>query len=237
MDKGTLVHEVVENLHTPFIGKILTVEDFDLMFERLPSLMEEKYKSIYHGNKKRTGRNYIIFEVLQKSVIDLLSAEQKIVEQGNQLKVLYLEKKFEKEISIPGVSQPVKLIGVVDRIDELNGTLRIIDYKTGRVNPNQLIIPDWDLLLSNRDYAYLFQILVYSYVHPEFISSYKTVEAGIISFRNLPSYFMKFSIKFKKSDPSESQGICAVNLSNFEKILFEIILEIFDQKINFNHKN
>jgi hypothetical protein len=74
-------------------------------------------------------------------------------------------------------------------------------------------------------------------VHPEFISSYKTVEAGIISFRNLPSYFMKFSIKFKKSDPSESQGICAVNQSNFEKILFEIILEIFDQKINFNHKN
>ena len=237
MDKGTLVHEVVENLYTPFIGKILTVEDFDLMFERLPSLMEEKYKSIYHGNKKRTGRNYIVFEVLQKSVIDLLSAEQKIVDQGDQLKVLYLEKKFEKEISIPGVSQPVKLIGVVDRIDELNGILRIIDYKTGRVNPNQLIIPDWDLLLSNRDYAYLFQILVYSYVHPEFISSYKTVEAGIISFRNLPSYFMKFSIKFKKSDPSESQGICAENLSNFEKILFEIILEIFDQKINFNHKN
>ena len=120
MDKGTLVHEVVENLYTPFIGKILTVEDFDLMFERLPSLMEEKYKSIYHVNKNRTGRNYIVFEVLQKSVIDLLSAEQKIVEQGDQLKVLYLEKKFEKEISIPGVSQPVKLIGVVDRIDELN---------------------------------------------------------------------------------------------------------------------
>ena len=32
-------------------------------------------------------------------MIDLLSAEQKIVEQGDQLKVLYLEKKFEKEIT------------------------------------------------------------------------------------------------------------------------------------------
>ncbi len=223
MDKGTLVHEVVENLFTPFIGKTLTVEDFDSMFECLPSLMEEKYKSIYHGNKKRTGQSQI-FEVLQKSVIDLLNEEKKIVKQGDQLKVLYLEKKFEKEISIPGVSQPVKLIGVVDRIDELNGTLRIIDYKTGRVNPNQLITPEWDLLLTNRDYAYLFQILLYSYVHPEFISSYKTVEAGIISFRNLPSYFMKFSTKFNKSDPLVSQGICEVNLSKFEEILFEIIL-------------
>ena len=237
MDKGTLVHEVVETLFTPFIGKTLKVEDFDSMFECLPSLMEEKYKSIYHGNKERTGRNYIIFEVLQKSVIDLLNEEKKIVKQGNQLKVLYLEKKFEKEITIPGISHPVKLIGAVDRIDELNGTLRIIDYKTGRVNPNQLITPEWDLLLTNRDYAYLFQILLYSYVHPEFISSYKTVEAGIISFRNLPSYFMKFSTKFNKSDPLVSQGICEVNLSKFEEILFDIIFEIFNQKINFIHKN
>ena len=237
MDKGTLVHEVLEKLYKPYIGKALMTEDFDSMFDRLPSLMEERYKSIYHGNNERTGRNYIIFEVLQKSVIDLLKAEKKIVKEGHRLKVLHLEKKFEKEISIPGISQSVKLIGVVDRIDELNGTLRIIDYKTGLVIPNQLKISEWELLSSNRDYAYLFQILLYSYVHSEFISSYKAVEAGIISFRNLPSYFMKFSIKFIKSDPLVSQGICAVNLSKFEEILFEIILDIFNQKLNFINKN
>ena len=48
---------------------------------------------------------------------------------------------------------------------------------------------------------------------------------------------MKFSTKFNKSDPLVSQGICEVNLSKFEEILFDIIFEIFNQKINFIHKN
>ena len=161
MDKGNLVHEVVEQLYLPYQNQLLRVEDFEQMKARLLPLMEERYQSIYHGTQQKTGRNHIIFEVLKKSILDFLAIEQKHVQQGNCIKILQLEHKFEESIQLPGIDFPVKLIGVVDRIDLYNDTLRIIDYKTGMIQPRQLKLPDWEVFDEQTDYAYLFQILLY----------------------------------------------------------------------------
>ena len=46
---------------------------------------------------------------------------------------------------MPGIDFPIKLVGVVDRIDLYNDTLRIIDYKTGMIQPRQLKLPHWEV--------------------------------------------------------------------------------------------
>ena len=99
--------------------------------------MEDKYQLIYHGNNRRTGRNYIIFEFLKKSILDFLAIEEASINQGNEIKILDLEKSFEHSINIPELDFPIKLIGIVDRMDQFNGNLRIIDYKTGLIQPKQ----------------------------------------------------------------------------------------------------
>lgn len=231
MDKGNLVHEVVEQLYLPFQNQILREGDFEQMKARLLLLMEERYQSIYHGTQQKTGRNHIIFEVLKKSILDFLNQEQKCVREGNQIKILHLEHPFEQVIKLTGVDFPVKLIGVVDRIDSYNGTLRIIDYKTGMVQPKQLKLPHWEIFQENADYAYLFQILLYSYVQKSLISQYPKATAGIISFRNLPQYFMPFS-----DDNDQENTLNSENLNHFQSSLFKIISEIFDPKINFVDK-
>ena len=231
MDKGNLVHEVVEQLYLPFQNQILREGDFEQMKARLLSLMEERYQSIYHGTQQKTGRNHIIFEVLKKSILDFLNQEQKCVREGNQIKILHLEHPFEQVIKLTGVDFPIKLIGVVDRIDSYNGTLRIIDYKTGMVQPKQLKLPNWEIFQENADYAYLFQILLYSYVQKSLISQYPKATAGIISFRNLPQYFMPFSDYNDQENTLNSE-----NLNHFQSSLFKIISEIFDPKINFVDK-
>ena len=76
-------------------------------------------------------------------------------------------------MNIPELDFPIKLIGIVDRMDQFNGTLRIIDYKTGLIQPKQLRLKDWRALREDHDLAYLFQILIYSYVHADTISRYK----------------------------------------------------------------
>jgi hypothetical protein len=190
--------------------------------------MEDKYQSIYHGNNRRTGRNYIIFEVLKKSILDFLAIEEASINQGNEIKILDLEKSFEHSINIPELDFPIKLIGIVDRMDQFNGTLRIIDYKTGLIQPKQLRLKDWKELRGDNDLAYLFQILIYSYVHADTISRYKESFTGIISFRNLPEYFMPFELKI-----DHSYALNNDNLNNFEKVLFELIGEIFNSRIPF----
>ena len=231
MDKGNLVHEVVEQLYLPYQNQLLRVEDFEQMKARLLPLMEERYQSIYHGTQQKTGRNHIIFEVLKKSILDFLAIEQKHVQQGNCIKILQLEHKFEESIQLPGIDFPVKLIGVIDRIDLYNDTLRIIDYKTGIIQPRQLKLPHWEVFDEQTDYAYLFQILLYSYVQKSLLSKHQKTAAGIISFRNLPQYFMSFS-----HGNNCDQALNVKNLDCFEATLFKIISEIFDPKVNFKNK-
>lgn len=231
MDKGNLVHEVVEQLYLPYQDQILTPADFKQMKERLLPLMEERYQSIYHGTQHRTGRNHIIFEVLKKSILDFLALEQKYVEEGNRIKILHLEHQFDQSIQLPEIDFPIKLIGVVDRIDLFNDTLRIIDYKTGKIQSKQLKLPHWDVFNEQTDYAYLFQILLYSYVQKPLLSKYQKSTAGIISFRNLPQYFMPFSC-----ENNQDQALNQENLDRFEATLYKIIREIFDPKVNFEDK-
>ena len=165
MNKGNLVHEVIEQLYLPYKNQILSVLDFKEMKKRLLPLMEEHYKSIYHGSHKKTGRNHIIFQVLKKSILDFLEVEQKQVKEGNQIKILYLEHPFERSVSIPGIDFPIKLIGAIDRIDLYNETLRIIDYKTGKIELKHLNLPYWEVFDEQTEYAYLFQILLLSLIH------------------------------------------------------------------------
>ncbi|MGB0395474.1 MAG: PD-(D/E)XK nuclease family protein [Flavobacteriaceae bacterium] len=231
MDKGNLVHEVVEQLYLPYRNQMLTPADFKQMKERLLLLMEERYQSIYHGAENRTGRNHIIFEVLKKSILDFLTIEEKCVQQGNRIEILHLEHPFEQSIQLPGIDFPIKLVGVVDRIDLYNDTLRIIDYKTGMIQPRQLKLPHWEVFDEQTDFAYLFQILLYSYVQKSLLSKHQKTAAGIISFRNLPQYFMSFS-----HGNNRDQALNAENLDHFEATLFKIISEIFDPKVNFKNK-
>ena len=231
MDKGNLVHEVVEQLYLPYQDQILTPADFKQMKERLIPLMEERYQSIYHGTQHRTGRNHIIFEVLKKSILDFLAIEKKYIEEGNRIKILHLEHQFEQSIQVPGIDFPVKLIGVVDRIDLFNDTLRIIDYKTSKIQPKQLKLPHWGAFNEQTDYAYLFQILLYSYVQKPILSKYQKSTAGIISFRNLPQYFMPFNC-----ENTQNHALNKENLDRFETTLYNIISEIFDPNVNFEGK-
>ena len=193
--------------------------------------MEERYESIYHGTSQKTGRNLIIFEVLKKSILDFLTLEQKQIQGGNRIKILHLEHEFEQTLEIPGIDFLVKLIGVVDRIDLYNDTLRIIDYKTGMIQPKQLKLPHWEALVQDTEYAYLFQILLYSYVQKSLLQQHKKTAAGIISFRNLPEYFMPFSFDKNQEDPLNGD-----HLNRFETTLFKVLNEIFDPKVDFTPK-
>ena len=74
------------------------------------------------------------------------------------------------------------------------------------------------------DYAYLFQILLYSYVKKPLLSKYQKAAAGIISFRNLPQYFMAFS-----TENDEYQALNQENLDRFEKTLFRLSMKFLIQ--------
>ena len=229
-ERGTLVHKVLEDLYKPYLNKTLRLKDFNLMENNLEDLMNEKYEIIYGTNYKKTGYNYIIREVLKKHIKDFILKEKNLVKNGRDLKILHLEKNLEKNISIPGLSFPVKLIGQVDRIDKLDGITRIIDYKTGKILSSNLKVSEIKNLFSDSQFISSFQVLTYCYLYSDFIDKNNLVESGIISFKNLDQYFMPLSLSNSKKNNFIDFSI----ISSFEKFLINFIKEILDKKIPFS---
>ena len=132
----------------------------------------------------------------------------------------------------------MKLKGIVDRIDEYNGVLRIIDYKSGKVLQNQVEIADWDNLLTDYNkYSKCFQVLCYAYMLNSTKQFSTPFEGGIISFKNLQGeYFLKFSKKESTNSRTKDKLITQETLDHFYIQLKKLILEICNPDIPFTEK-
>ena len=227
--RGKIVHKVLEDLYEPYLNKTLRLENFNLMEKRIEGLINEKFKKIYGNSYKKTGSNYIIHEVLKKNIKDFILKEKNLVKDGRTIEIIYLEEDLEKNISIPSLPFPVKFRGQPDRIDKLDGVTRIIDYKTGKILPSNLKLSKIENLFSGTKFISSFQLLSYFYLYSNQLENNDSVQAGIISFKNLDQYFMPLSL----SGSQKNNFIDSSTLSLFEKSLIDLIIEIFDRKIPF----
>lgn len=141
------------------------------------------------------------------------------------------------DIKVEGLDFPIKLKGKVDRIDSYNGTTRVIDYKSGKVEQNKVEIVDWNDLITDYDkYSKSFQILCYAYMmHCKNLIELP-IEAGIISFKNLSNGFLKFGKKESARARTKNQVIDQEILNSFEIELKKLITEICNADINFIEK-
>ena len=136
---GTVVHETLDELYKPYVGKYLKASDIVTMEKIAKDLVSEKFSKHFINGNISTGKNRLIFEVANRFVSNFLAKEKELLQdENNQLKIVATEQNLSFEIEIDGFDFPFKIHGNVDRIDELNGVLRIIDYKTGKVTKANL---------------------------------------------------------------------------------------------------
>ncbi len=230
---GTVIHDVLEKLYEPFVSKNVLKEDVKLMFQKVEPLLEKMFEKHYRKGAVSTGKNKLIVEVCKKHIERFLKQEYDLLKQNKELRIISLEERLELLIQIEGVDFPIKLKGTVDRIDELDGITRIIDYKTGKVEEKDLKVIDFDLLGSEYKYTKALQVLFYAYLfvnskkHP----NYSTIEAGIISFKNLNNGFLKLNFSEKRG--AKENDVQEEHLTLFFEELKRIIIEILNPTIPF----
>ncbi|MCF6346840.1 MAG: PD-(D/E)XK nuclease family protein [Flavobacteriaceae bacterium] len=217
---GTIIHKTLEVLYIPFIGKYLTEGAIKIMKTKVSDEVKKWFIKEY-GNNITSGKNLLIYKVAHQFIDNFLTQEIALIRQGKQTKIIALEHDLETSITIEGLNFPIHLKGQADRIDEVDGVIRIIDYKTGKVTQPQLIIKNWDLLTSDYKYSKSFQVLFYALLYTQMNTidlDSTQLESGIISFKNLKSRFLKVN----KNNVSKD------DLDNFTIQLKQLILEIFD---------
>jgi hypothetical protein len=145
------------------------------------------------------GKNYLSLQIAQKLTKDFLNLEQQLLKEATannrQIKLVGKEEELVYDLIVDGLN--FKLIGQADRVDLEGDTLRIIDYKTGKVEEAEVALTEYDELTSNNKKAKAFQLLMYAYLYLKMNPQHqkKEVVAGNFAFKNLKSGLIKVSKK------------------------------------------
>jgi ATP-dependent helicase/nuclease subunit B len=203
---GTWVHKVLENvdqkileLHQGWIDQ----SDVEERIQNLDTLLDEAMSQIQEREgvfEMETGFNFVLKEVAKTLLESYYQAER----TWNSERVQLLDTEMDLMTMVPvqfeGQHFEVKIKGRVDRLDRVESVYRIIDYKTGKVEPKDLKIGEIGLrgeleaadLKGKLLQLWLYKFLLLQSVHDQSNELFSgldwrqlDVEPGIISFRNL----------------------------------------------------
>ncbi|HEY6915284.1 MAG TPA: PD-(D/E)XK nuclease family protein, partial [Paludibacter sp.] len=132
---GSLFHKVMENLYLPYKGQMIQSDDFDLMIKntlKIDNEIHSAFNTEYFKRKTGTfipleGNNLLIASVLRKYILQVLKVDKKHA----PFRYISSEERCSIQYPIHSGELNVNLKGFIDRIDEKEGRLRILDYKTG----------------------------------------------------------------------------------------------------------
>ena len=161
------------------------------------------------------GKDLIFIEVLKKCIINILNFERELVKKGNKIKILSLENKMTSMIRV-NQNSDVILTGTIDRIDTFNNNLRIIDYKSGKIETNYLKFKGFEILKNNHKYSNMLQLLFY-----KLLVSKKHQDVNDIGL----CYFKKNNNPYEFIENSED-----IEISKIENFIREIIESIMEKE-------
>ena len=230
---GTVVHDTLEELYKPFEGRYISFSDITVMQQKTKERVVFYFSKHFKSGDISTGKNRLIFEVANRFVINFLKQEKELLKnKENKLKIIATEQTLATEVDINGLDFPIKIHGQVDRIDELNGVTRIIDYKTGKVESMNLKVSNFEDVRELKFHKAI-QVMLYAYLYTQ-NTQYdfsKGLEAGIYSFKNLKKGFLKMNFSANSRKPDNV--VTEERLEEFMEEIKEYIKEIFNSEIDF----
>jgi len=223
---GNLVHYSLQDIYENLKGKVLTEKDLENSIKAVDQYIDGAIEKLKHQPEfYEKGMNFIHKAIAKKVIIALLNFDLDLVKTGNQLKIIDIERKFEKVDFYLNeeTKDKISFYGYIDRIDELNGTIRIIDYKTAKTKNLSVKIDEANVddYFHNSERKQALQLCIYQYVIqslPEFWGL--PVETGIWSFAEANKGVA--SLNFDRGNLDDA--IIAVK---------NIILEILNPEISF----
>ncbi len=183
---GNLFHATMEYIYKPLKDKLINSEYLDKLianslyiYQLIQKAFSEKYfKKGDSSSIALEGNNLLIARVIKKYVTQVLRVDKKYA----PFKIIDVEKDCKLEISTSAGMVNIK--GYIDRIDEKEAKVRIIDYKTGQGDLTFKSMENvFEHNIENRP-KHVLQTLLYGlFYEPD--ADGKTIVPGIYYMRNL----------------------------------------------------
>lgn len=218
---GSWLHETLETLDKEYRMKDRPVDEQIVL-----RVLDEQFAKVMKGRLAESGMNLLLYQTARRLMLDFQRKQNELV----GLKVLGTEKIYTTSINVPVDGEVIRVMiaGKIDRIEEYQNQIRIIDYKTGYVKlpENRGLIADLkDRLLVETDsnWEKMRQLWLYKYLllkNEGFAG--KSVEAGFYSFRRINDGLLTNKVQFGVDETPDQY------ITESEEMLKKIIAEMLD---------
>lgn len=187
MEFGEIIHQCLEELFKPFIGKTIGLENiksFDAQFETiLNNITQNKFGK---PKDKLLGLKRINIELGIEILSSYLKDEgkdlKKIKDEGNILSIIDLEKHVERDFV--GKKMQFSVHGFIDRVDRVGTEIRLLDYKTGKAKISLRNLEE-NILKSEPTHNLARQLILYAWLMiPYCRENGYTLSTGVYSFKD-----------------------------------------------------
>ncbi len=236
---GSIIHEALDRILSPYKNDVVDDKIVDHILSKtdLKQLLEEETKKIAKDIETGKGINKLYLftaETLIDKYLKLIKSDKFLLLETER----DLTHNFSFHHNILNKEVKVTLHGKADRIDLQDNVIRIVDYKTGRIEKYEKFEFDskealWDA--KNKDK--ILQLLIYKYLliknktNLGFMRPYQNhkIESGFYFFRKGNDPFLQLKTA---SHLNDENSFC----QNVESILIDIIHEILNPEIPFTEE-
>jgi len=230
---GSAIHEAFKDVYPK--GNVLA-KDLDNIRDCLLDTVEDKFIKIGRLESVISGKNYLNLEVAKKLTINFLEYEKSYLLLSSQkslsLNILESEIELQHTLNIGGINFVIK--GKIDRIDEYDDHIRIIDYKSGSVKVSDLSFRKWDEFSEAPYKPKALQLLIYAYLYiknnPSILN--RKVIVGNFAFKNLQEGLITLSSY--ENNKKEILYIDNENIQQIENIIIDVIRKIMNSDFSEN---
>jgi hypothetical protein len=237
---GNILHKTLNSIYSVITSKKITTTVLERLLKNVAYIEDrllDAFNTEFFSNRIKSkdllaGRNILIFEVLRKYLIRIIEMDKSLA----PFEIDELEKKFVISLNTGnnGKTRHVNIGGRIDRIDKIQNTYRIIDYKTGNADTR---FPDvaslFDNALDNRNKAAL-QSLMYAMILSRNYKSVIPVVPGLYILKELYRPGFDYRLEYK----SDGKYYAALKdymilASEFENHLVNTLNDIFSNNTSF----
>lgn len=232
---GSLVHATLENFYQPFHqeNRLVNKEAIRARMKDLPLLCEQALLDFLHVVRsqifKFNSEQLIALSIIEENVRIILDYD---AQEIAPFRIIELENKEDYRCRFPveinGVAHELNLYAIIDRIDDVKGQKRIVDYKTGSDKLTFKLADVCTNVVKNLNRA-AFQSLLYTLVYEQ-VKQVQGVQPHLYILRQIQNG----SVLTMDRESLEGERLVEAK-GRFKEALNALLSEIFDPEIPFTH--